>query len=170
MGRAVFPPCCLTWGQTMVEVMEIMAISFKRCLACIATVSDPNPTPGHTWWTVSRSWWMTHASTGNSWTLIGKAASVSCRVTAPFSSQFFTNLLKASILQTSEWDLVPVFKPSGVSKSTLHQSLCIKHCERKKFLRIMIVDLNCLFLLYLNMYKHITMYKIHRLILHNNIL
>ena len=24
MGRAVFPPCCLTWGQTMVEVMKIM--------------------------------------------------------------------------------------------------------------------------------------------------
>ena len=24
MGRAMFPPCCLTWGQTMVEVMKIM--------------------------------------------------------------------------------------------------------------------------------------------------
>ena len=24
MGGAVFPPCCLTWGQTMVEVMKIM--------------------------------------------------------------------------------------------------------------------------------------------------
>ena len=23
MGRAVFPPCCLTWDQTMVEVIKI---------------------------------------------------------------------------------------------------------------------------------------------------
>ena len=30
MGGAVRPPCCLTWGQTMVEVMKIMATSFKR--------------------------------------------------------------------------------------------------------------------------------------------
>ena len=29
MGGAVFPLCCLTWGQTMVEVMT-MATSFKR--------------------------------------------------------------------------------------------------------------------------------------------
>ena len=27
---AVFPPCCLTWGQTTVKVMKIMAMSFKR--------------------------------------------------------------------------------------------------------------------------------------------
>ena len=29
MGGAVFPPCCLTWGQTVAEVMKIMAASFK---------------------------------------------------------------------------------------------------------------------------------------------
>ena len=29
MGGAVFPPCCLTWGQTMVEVMKIMVTSSK---------------------------------------------------------------------------------------------------------------------------------------------
>ena len=27
MGRAVFSPCCLTWGQTMVQVMKIMGTS-----------------------------------------------------------------------------------------------------------------------------------------------
>ena len=27
MGGAVFPLCCLTWGQTMVEVMKIMVTS-----------------------------------------------------------------------------------------------------------------------------------------------
>ena len=30
MGRAVFPPCCLTRGQTMVDVMRIIVTSFKR--------------------------------------------------------------------------------------------------------------------------------------------
>ena len=41
MGRALFPPCCLTWGQTMVEVMKIMVTSFKRPHACTSTLSAP---------------------------------------------------------------------------------------------------------------------------------
>ena len=41
MGRAVFPPCYLTWGKTMVEIMKIMATSFKRAL------SAPDPAAGH---------------------------------------------------------------------------------------------------------------------------
>ena len=49
MGGAVFPPCCLTWGQTMVEVMKIMVISFKRSHAHTATLSAPNPAAGHCW-------------------------------------------------------------------------------------------------------------------------
>ena len=32
MGRAVFPPCCLTWDQTMVEVIKKMATTFKRSM------------------------------------------------------------------------------------------------------------------------------------------
>ena len=47
MGRAAFPPCCLTRGQTMVEVMKIMVTSFNRSHACTATLSDPNPPAGH---------------------------------------------------------------------------------------------------------------------------
>ena len=35
MGVAVFPPCFLTWGQTMVEVVKIMKISFKRSNAAL---------------------------------------------------------------------------------------------------------------------------------------
>ena len=31
----------------MVEVMKIMVTSFKRCHACPAIVSDPNPAAGH---------------------------------------------------------------------------------------------------------------------------
>ena len=46
-GGAVFPPCYLTWGQIMVEVMKIMLTSFKRSHACSATLSAPNPAAGH---------------------------------------------------------------------------------------------------------------------------
>ena len=67
MGGAVFPPCCLTWDQTMVEVMKIMETSFKRSHACTATLSVPNPaaghhqpmplleTPGHSWASLGQS-------------------------------------------------------------------------------------------------------------------
>ena len=30
MGRAVFPPCCLTWDKTMVEMIKIMVAYFRR--------------------------------------------------------------------------------------------------------------------------------------------
>ena len=46
MGCAVFPPCYLTSGQTMVGVMKIMA-TFKRSHACTATLSAPNLAAGH---------------------------------------------------------------------------------------------------------------------------
>ena len=42
MGGAVFPPCYLTWVQTMVEVMKIMATSFKRSQACTAVLRVPS--------------------------------------------------------------------------------------------------------------------------------
>ena len=47
MGETVFPLCCLTWGQTMVEVMKVMETSFKSSHGRIATPSGPNPTAGH---------------------------------------------------------------------------------------------------------------------------
>ena len=49
MGGAVFPPCYLTWGQTMVEVMKIMGTSFKRSHAHNATLSAPDPAAGYHW-------------------------------------------------------------------------------------------------------------------------
>ena len=47
MGGAVFPPCCLTWEQTMVEVIKKMVTSFKRSRACTATLNAPIPAAGH---------------------------------------------------------------------------------------------------------------------------
>ena len=38
-----------TWGQTMVEVMKIMATSFKRSYAHTATLSALYPAAGHHW-------------------------------------------------------------------------------------------------------------------------
>ena len=38
-----------TWGQTMVEVMKIMEISFKRSHACTAVLTAPNTAAGHHW-------------------------------------------------------------------------------------------------------------------------
>ena len=44
MGGAVFPPCCLTWDQTTVEVMKIKATSFKGTLyVCTVALSAPDP-------------------------------------------------------------------------------------------------------------------------------
>ena len=41
------PSLLFTWGQTMVEVMKIMATSFKRSHACTAALSAPSPAAGH---------------------------------------------------------------------------------------------------------------------------
>ena len=49
MGGAIFPSCFLTWDQTMVEVMKIMATSFKRSHAHTATLSAPDSAEGHNW-------------------------------------------------------------------------------------------------------------------------
>ena len=47
MEGAVFTPCCLTWDQTMVEIMKTMATSFKRSCACTAAFSTPDLAAGH---------------------------------------------------------------------------------------------------------------------------
>ena len=75
MDGAVFPPCCLTWGQTTVELMKTVVASFKRPQdALLHSVPRPCSRPPPT-----------HACPADSWTLTGKSGSVSCGVTAPFS-------------------------------------------------------------------------------------
>ena len=46
-GWSCVPSLLFIWGQTMVEIMKIMAASFKRSQACTATLSAPNPAAGH---------------------------------------------------------------------------------------------------------------------------
>ena len=60
-GQGCVPSLLFTWGQTTVEVMKIMATSFKRSHACTASLSAPDPaadnrkptplpeTPRHSW-------------------------------------------------------------------------------------------------------------------------
>ena len=72
---SVFPPCYLTWGQTMVEVMKMMAASFKGSHTRTAMLSAPDPAADHRQPMPLR----------DSWTLMRKSGSVSCGVTAPFS-------------------------------------------------------------------------------------
>ena len=56
MGGAVFPPCIVAWGQTMVGVMAVMGTSFKKGLMPAmplpprnATVRGPSLAVGHHW-------------------------------------------------------------------------------------------------------------------------
>ena len=46
-GWSCVPSLLFTWGQTMVEVMKIMVISFKRSQVCTAIVGAPNPGASH---------------------------------------------------------------------------------------------------------------------------
>ena len=46
MDIAVFP-LAIYLGQTMVEVVKIMATCFKRFHACNVTLGAPNPAVGH---------------------------------------------------------------------------------------------------------------------------
>ena len=73
--QGLFPPCYLTWGQTMVEVMKIMATSFKGPRRrCCTQWPQPCSRP-----------LKAHASAGDSWTLTDKSGSVSFGVTTHFS-------------------------------------------------------------------------------------
>ena len=76
-GWTMFPPCCLTWDQTMVELMKIISTSFKRSPVCTPILSAPDPAVGHHWPMLPPE------TPGHS--LTGKSGSVSCRVTDPFS-------------------------------------------------------------------------------------
>ena len=46
-GWSYVPSLLFTWGQTRVEVMKIMATSFKRSHAQTATLIAPNLAVGH---------------------------------------------------------------------------------------------------------------------------
>ena len=79
MGGAVFPPCSLIWGQTLVEVMAIMVTSFQR--------TEPPRTAVVSALTPRKATVNPHLHQ-RLWTLTGKAGSVSYGVTDLQRSNF----------------------------------------------------------------------------------
>ena len=115
MDWAVFPPCCLTWGQSMTEVMRIMATSFKRSSACTATLSASNPAAGHRRPMPPRQ------------RLLGthKSGSLSCGVTA----SFFWVLVHTGSVCALQGSVSPVLCKfwqlyCGVNGDLLQEGLC----------------------------------------------
>ena len=76
MGRAIFPPCYLTWGQNYGGGNEDNGDLLQKvpCRNCYTQCLQPWSRPPSS-----------HASVGDSWTHMGMSGSVSCGVTAPFS-------------------------------------------------------------------------------------
>ena len=115
-GWGCVPSLLFTWGQTMVEVMKIMATSFKRSHACTATLTAPNPAAGH------------HQPTpplktpGHSWASLGQSL-VGSRLLCPGSwcPQVFVCALQESVspVLCKFWQLY-----GGVNVDLLQEGLC----------------------------------------------
>ena len=112
----MFPPCCLTWGQTMVEVMKIMVTSFKRSHACTAALCAPNPAAGYHWPMPPPE------SPGHSWASLGQSL-VESLLLSPRSwcAQGFVCALQVSVspILCKIWQLC-----GGVNGDLLQEGLC----------------------------------------------
>ena len=98
----------------MVEVMETMVTSFKRSCA------HPQP---------CRRPLLTHASSRDAWTLIGKSGSVSCGVTAPFSWVMVHKVLLCPPrvyfpVLCKFWQLYNVVNGNLLQKGLCHTQVC----------------------------------------------
>ena len=71
-GWSCVPSLLFTWGGANEDNSDLPPKI--PCMYCYTQCPQPCSRP-----------LLTHTSTGNSWTLIGKSGSVSCGVTAPFS-------------------------------------------------------------------------------------
>ena len=98
----------------MEKVMKIMATSFKR--------SRAHPQP-------CRRPLLTHASSRDAWTLIGKSGSVSCGVTAPFSWVMVHKVLLCPPrvyfpVLCKFWQLYNVVNGNLLQKGLCHTQVC----------------------------------------------
>ena len=113
----MFPPFCLTWGQTMVEVTKIMVTSFKRSHACTAALCAPNPAAGY-------HWPMPPPETpGHSWASLGQSL-VESLLLSPRSwgAQGFVCAFQVSVspVLCKIWQLC-----GGVNGDLLQEGLCL---------------------------------------------
>ena len=131
MGRAVFLPCCLTWDQTMVEVIKIIMASFKRSPACAAALSAPNPaachhqltpppkTPGHSQASLGQSLVRLLLLSPGSWCAQGFVCALQESV-SPVQWKFCNQILFIGLQSPIPWGFsVPLLDPH-VEKSVLH--------------------------------------------------
>ena len=115
-GWGCVPSLLFTWSQTMVQVMKIMATSFKRSHASTATLTALNPAAGH------------HRPTpppetpGHSWASLGQSL-VGSLLLSPGSwcTQGFVCALQESVspVLCKFWQLY-----GGVNGDLLQEGLC----------------------------------------------
>ena len=55
MGGSMFPPCCLIWGQTMVEIIKIVQFSSVQSLSSVPLFATPWITAGQTSLSITNS-------------------------------------------------------------------------------------------------------------------
>ena len=102
MDRAVFPPCCLIWGQAMVDVMVVMTTSLKNlcqhhCIQCTWPHSRPLST---------------HASTREPWTCTQASLAQSLVSIAAFFSWVLVHT-RFGLFQIPWWFSNPLLDPQG---------------------------------------------------------
>ena len=130
MGRAVFPPCCLTWGQTMVEVMKIMVTSFKRSHACTAPLSAPNPAPGHCWpMTLLETPGHSQASLGQSrgGSMHTRFCLCPARVCFPSPVRSGGSIVGLMVTSSKRAYAIPLLHPGPLRLATVDLYLCRRH-------------------------------------------
>ena len=115
MGGAVCPPCCFTWGQTVVEVMKKM-VTFQRSHACTAALRALDPAAGHSWPTLMPE------TPGHSWASLGQSLVGSLPLSPrSWRAQGFVCALQASVSPAlcKFWQLY-----DGVIGDLLQEGLC----------------------------------------------
>ena len=111
---SLFPPCCLTWGQTMVEVRKIMATSFKTSHACTAALSAP---------TLQQA--TTQACTRASWTLPGKSGQSLGGPLLLSIGSWCTQVFVCALQESVSWVLCKFWWLSGgVNGNLVQEGLC----------------------------------------------
>ena len=111
----MFPLCCLTWGQTMVEVMRIMATSFKRSHAHTAALSTPKPAAGHHWPTPLPE------TPGHSWASLSQSLLLSL---LPSSGSWCTQGFVCALQGFVSQSCVVLWLYGGVNGNLLQEGLC----------------------------------------------
>ena len=120
MGGAVFPPCCLTWDQTMAEVMKIRVPPSKGPMHTLLH-SVPWPCRGHCWPTPLPE------TPGHSWESLDQSLMWSLLLSpGSWCAQGYVCALQESVspVLCKFWWLY-----GGVNSNLLQKGLCHTHAD-----------------------------------------